>query len=89
MDIKINFKNFDEKTLNLELPVDPTNVFVNFLDIEEITRDKFNKLIDIYNKFSQSSLLIVNAIDNVLDQLKFVLSRDRKIKVILNEIKGN
>ena len=82
MDLKIDFKNFDRDALDMEMPTTPAKVFVDFLAVEGITQEEFQKLIDIYNKFPDSSLFFVNLSNTLQDELKFLLNRDEKIMVI-------
>ena len=88
MDIKIDFIHFDENILKAELPGIPGKVFVDFNLVETITQNEFHKLIDIYNKFLQSSLFFVNISKDLEKQLQFLLKRDEKIIIITNEVKG-
>lgn len=89
MDIKIDFMYFEEKTLKVKLQEIPTKVFVNFNFIEGISQDDFQKLNKIYDKFSKSDLFFVNVSDNLTKQLRFLLNRNEKIRIIPNEVKRN
>jgi len=89
MDIKIDFKNFDEDMLDKDLPGIPANVFVDFQLAEAITQVEFHKLIDIYDKFLKSSLFFVKVSNALKEQLKFLLNRDKKIRIIPDEAKIN
>ena len=87
MDIKIDFMHFDRDILKVELPDIPGKVFIDFDNIEGITQPEFRNLIDIYDKFPKSSLFFVNISNNLQEQLKFLLNRDEKIRIIPNEVK--
>ena len=89
MDIKIDFMHFEEDILKIELQENPSKVFIDFNYIEGITQNEFQKLNNIYNKFSESSIFFVNISENIKTQLKFLLNRDDKIRIIPNEVKRN
>ena len=82
MDAKISFKDFDKESLAVDLPEIPGKVFVDFLNVEDLTQREFHKLIDIYDKFPQSSIFFVNLCDFLKEQLQFLIERDKKIRII-------
>ena len=82
MDVRLNFKDFDRESLDKDLPEVPGKVFVDFLNVMDFTQREFHKLVDIHNKFPESSMFFVNLLDFPKSQLRFLLLRDDSIRVI-------
>lgn len=89
MDITIDFVGIANNIDKIMLDEVPAKVFLNLFPLDSLDQENFHNLVRIYDMFPESSFFLVNVTENMQKQLRFLLERDDKIRIMPNETKRN